>query len=163
PLFGLPELPRLDLPATPFRHLHWYRREDAEIFFGRGKDIRDLYQRVASPDGAPIVLFYGQSGVGKSSLLAAGLLPRLEQGYRALYARRDQALGLSATLDQALGDASDRWLDLEQAAGRPLVVVVDQVEEVFTRPWSGAEDELPAFLDNVTRIFADPARRRAVA
>ena len=30
PLFGLPPLPPLDLPDKPYRHLDWYRREDAE-------------------------------------------------------------------------------------------------------------------------------------
>lgn len=36
PLFGLPELPSLDLPDKPYRYLDWYRREDAAIFFGPG-------------------------------------------------------------------------------------------------------------------------------
>ena len=73
PLFGLPPLPELDLPASPYRRLEWYTREQAELFFGRGQQIRDLYQRVTEPGGAPILLLYGQSGVGKSSLLDAGL------------------------------------------------------------------------------------------
>jgi hypothetical protein len=37
PLFGLPPIPPGDLPDKPFRHLHWFAREHAEIFFGRKK------------------------------------------------------------------------------------------------------------------------------
>ena len=95
PFFGLPELPPLDLPDKPYRYLDFYRREDAEIFFGRGREIRELYEQVTAAGSPPIILFYGQSGVGKSSLLAAGLLPRLEESHAVRYARRDQALGLS--------------------------------------------------------------------
>src|SRR5437667_146371 len=79
PLFGLPGLLRVDLPAKPYRHVECFRREDAEVFFGRGQDIAALFRRVTGPDGDPVLLFYGQSGVGKSSVLDAGLLPRLEQ------------------------------------------------------------------------------------
>ena len=43
-----------------------------------------MYERVTTPESAPILLLYGQSGVGKSSLLAAGLLPRLEDAESVL-------------------------------------------------------------------------------
>jgi hypothetical protein len=67
PLFGLPKPPAQDLPPEPFRHLDWFRRKDAEIFFGREYQIRDLYQRVTDTTTPPLILLYGQSGVGKSS------------------------------------------------------------------------------------------------
>ena len=50
PLFGLPPVPAQDLPPSPFRYLSWFAREQAEIFFGRGYEIRDLYQRATDPD-----------------------------------------------------------------------------------------------------------------
>lgn len=166
PLFGLPELPPLDLPDKPYRYLDWYRREDAGIFFGRGREIRQLYDRVTAPDGPPIVLLYGQSGVGKSSLLAAGLLPRLEAGHAVRYARRDQALGLAGTLAAALGTGPDAdpaaaWRGLEAETGRPLLVILDQVEELYTRPNLGQPDEMAAFLAAATALFGDPGLRPA--
>ena len=95
------------------------------------------------------MLFYGQSGVGKSSLLAAGLLPRLEDSHAVRYARRDQAAGLLGTLAAALGAAPDAdlsaaWRALEALTGRPLLVVLDQMEEVFTRPNPQQPDETGA-------------------
>jgi hypothetical protein len=51
-----------------------------EPFFGRSTEIRDLYQRLLA---RRIVLLHSPSGAGKSSLIHAGLLPRLrEEGFR---------------------------------------------------------------------------------
>ena len=164
PLFGLPALPDMDLPESPFRYLDWFRREDAPVFFGRGFQIRDLYERVTAPGGEPVILFYGQAGVGKSSLLAAGLLPRLEGDHDVRYLRRDQAHGLAGDLWQAL-DAVDgtslreAWLDLEAQTDKPVVVILDQAEEVFTRPQPGQADELAAFLDAVQPTLVDREQR----
>ena len=103
PLFGLPEPARVEAPAEPFKHLASFTREDAPIFFGRGREIRELYEAVTAADGAPILLVYGASGVGKSSLLAAGLLPRLEADFAVALERRDGESGLVGSLAGALG------------------------------------------------------------
>lgn len=163
-LFGMPDLPLADLPDKPYRYLDWYRREDANIFFGRRREIRDLYDRVTATGSSPIVLLYGQSGVGKSSLLAAGLLPRLESSHAVRYARRDQAAGLVGTFAAALGAAPDAdlavtWRALETQNGQPLLVVLDQVEEIFTRSNLQQPDEMARFLTWLEALFADPDRR----
>ncbi len=164
PLFGLPSPPAFALPDKPFHYLEWYRREDAEIFFGRGREIRDLYDRVTAEDGEPIILLYGQSGVGKSSLLAAGLLPRLEGSHLIRYVRREQGLGLLGTLAAALDGVSEQdlataWHEMEAQSGKPLLAVLDQVEEVFTRPNMQQPDELANFLDALAQLFGDGANR----
>jgi WD40 repeat protein len=160
PLFGLPSLPKLDPPARPYRHLEWYTREQAELFFGRGPQIRDLYQRVTEQDGAPIILLYGQSGVGKSSVLDAGLRPRLECDHITLYRRRDQDRGLLGTLQDALGSATAAaWCAKEGQEDKPLVLIVDQLEEVFTRPNAQRPNELDEFLAALQDIFSDRTRR----
>ena len=64
--------PEDDLP-DPFKHLTYFTEKDAEVFFGRGYQIRVLYG--ADGNGPPILLLH-DSGVGKSSLLDAGLVPR---------------------------------------------------------------------------------------
>jgi Leucine-rich repeat (LRR) protein len=103
PLFGLPEITQTHLPEKPYRFLERYHKEDAEIFFGRSYYIRELYNRATDKNSAPVTLLYGQSGVGKSSLLDAGLLPRLQQVAEVCYIRRDPALGLLGTFKKALG------------------------------------------------------------
>lgn len=170
-LFGLPPLPPGDLPRQPFRHLHWFERRHAELFFGRGPQIRQLYDAVTLPDGEPLILLYGQSGVGKSSLLEAGLLPRLETTCQLRYLRRAQQQGLLGTLQTALGieisrgqasevletleasDLASAWLTLEAQYQKPLIVILDQVEEIYTRPDPAQPDELEHFLDVLQTIF----------
>ena len=153
PEFGLPSLPERDLPESPFRHLAWFTAEHAEVFFGRGYQVRELYEQVTDSTGPPILLLYGASGVGKSSLLDAGLVPRLESGGHAVrYARRDWQEGLSGSLRAALRVASEqaaldeRWRAEEGRLDRPLVVFLDQVEEVFTRPHPARPGELDEFI-----------------
>jgi len=162
-LFGLPPLPEQDLPESPYRHLNWFRREDAEVFFGRGHEIRKLYGLLTTGT-QPIILFYGQSGVGKSSLLDAGLMPRLEQSCEVRYLRR-RAGGLLDTLQLAfLPEASNvpietAWLAKEEQLKKPLIVFLDQVEELYTKPIKDLPDELDQLLRMVKATFGDPKCR----
>jgi WD40 repeat protein len=173
PCRGLPGLPRSPLPAAPYRFLERFTARDAEIFFGRNREIRELYDRVTSEGGAPVVLLYGQSGAGKSSFLDAGLLPRLASTSSAIYVRRDRNKGLLRTLVDALvpalpgvgAQSASRapaealrlaWLGTETATARPLVVVVDQVEEAFTLPSADA-NELGELVDALSLFQGGPA------
>jgi hypothetical protein len=165
PLLALPRVSLPTLPRPPYRHLLWYTREYAEVFFGRGYDIRKLYDLIHSPARAPIVLYYGQTGVGKSSVLEAGVLPRLEANrevlYRVRYARRDQARGLLGTLARELaGDAgaldlAKCWRDYETREKARLVLILDQVEEAFTRPRGDPAGELEELLQALAATFAE--------
>jgi len=164
PLFGLPEAPLGDLPPKPYRHLNWFTRKHAEIFFGRGRQIRDLYDLVMAADSAPIILLYGQSGVGKSSLLEAGLMPRLESSHAIQYHRRQQESGLLGSVLEALGATekmtiAQAWLTLENAHQKPAIVILDQVEEVYTRPNPDLPDELQKFLEALALAFVDSVKR----
>lgn len=163
-LFGLPPLPRHDLPETPFRHLQWYDQTHAELFFGRGQEIRTLYEMVTSADAPPILLLYGQSGVGKSSLLAAGLLPRLEGRFLVRYGRRDPTSSLLGSLSTMLGSPSpdgiaDTWQRLEAESGLPLLLILDQVEEAYTRQGGAGDEEFAALLEALQPLFAAKDQR----
>jgi hypothetical protein len=162
PLWGLPRPPERDLPDVPYRHLQWFREEDAEIFFGRDREIRDLYDHVVAPSDPPILLFCGQSGVGKSSLLAAGLIPRIRSTHDVTYLRRRSQPGLAGTLRDGLGadpEASvrDAWHAAEARAGGPLVIILDQVEEAYSR--SGPAGEMETFVRALVEIFSIPSAR----
>lgn len=63
--------------GSPFPGLRSFTPEDAPIFFGRGRETDELIQRLRSGSNR-FVLVVGGSGSGKSSLVAAGLLPRLK-------------------------------------------------------------------------------------
>lgn len=171
PLYALPPLPpSFDLPETPFRLLDRYKKQDAPVFFGRASYVRQLYQRLTNPQGSPVVMLCGQSGVGKSSLLEAGVLPRLEQVSQVMYLRRSEDLGLTGTLAQGLGLKSgkdeisaaavlDAWFQREANTQPGLTIILDQLEEVFTRPIADNPNELPDFAAILQAVFADPTRR----
>ncbi|TWT55540.1 nSTAND1 domain-containing NTPase [Allorhodopirellula solitaria] len=165
PLFGLPPPDETNLTESPYKHLNWFTKDDAEIFFGRGRQIREMYDALSS-GSQPVILFYGQSGVGKSSLLNAGVLPRLTKSCEIRYERRGDR-GLLATLKKALGLAADdaipietAWRASEAEPGKPpLIVILDQVEECYTRPILDLPDELAQLLRAVEATFGDPAQR----
>jgi transcriptional regulator with XRE-family HTH domain len=74
----------------PYPGLVPFEERDARIFYGRGELAAQLVQRIAEQlDRTGILLVAGESGAGKSSLLGAGLMPRLAAG--------------------ALGPGSERW------------------------------------------------------
>ncbi|MDJ0634641.1 MAG: CHAT domain-containing protein [Xenococcaceae cyanobacterium MO_188.B29] len=64
-------------PACPYRGLFAFREKDADIFYGREAVGEELYQRVESRQ--TLVAVVGASGSGKSSVVFAGLIPRLRQ------------------------------------------------------------------------------------
>ena len=138
-LEDLPSLPDLDLPSTPYCQVYRFTKKEAPIFFGRAGDIRAVYEAITGSARKSILLLYGESGVGKSSLLDAGVLPRLELVHEVLYLRRRHQEKLVETLARGLNTSVEpklilaAWKDREQK-GRPLTVIFDQVEEVYTNP-----------------------------
>ncbi|KST64060.1 nSTAND1 domain-containing NTPase [Mastigocoleus testarum] len=64
------------LPNSPYKGLSAFKEKDAEIFFGRDRFIADLVDSANTEALVPVV---GASGSGKSSLVFAGLVPRLRE------------------------------------------------------------------------------------
>ena len=103
-------------------------------------------------------------------MLEAGLKPRLENRFRVRYQRRADS-GLSDALRVSISSklqpdkTKTAWWLLEQklrergGAERPLVVILDQVEEVFTRPGATGSTELAEFVELVRSIFVNIRRR----
>ncbi|MGD0581415.1 MAG: hypothetical protein ABR974_00565 [Bacteroidales bacterium] len=61
---------------SPFKFLDSYTKEDRDIFFGREREIEELYHRVFE---SKIMLVYGVSGTGKSSLIHCGLANKFQE------------------------------------------------------------------------------------
>lgn len=62
--------------GSPFPGLRAFTADDAAIFFGRGRETDALVRILAGPASRFLAVF-GASGWGKSSLVSAGLMPRL--------------------------------------------------------------------------------------
>jgi Novel STAND NTPase 1/WD domain, G-beta repeat len=69
----------VDVKGSPFRGLAAFGAKHAPVFFGRSRDIAKATDRLkdAAEKGCAFLLVDGPSGSGKSSLVRAGLLPRL--------------------------------------------------------------------------------------
>src|SRR4051812_46963994 len=63
--------------AEPFPGLRPFEEEDCQFFFGRESQITELISRLGRHR---FVAVLGESGSGKSSLVRAGLIPRLKYG-----------------------------------------------------------------------------------
>ncbi|MEK6804213.1 MAG: SUMF1/EgtB/PvdO family nonheme iron enzyme [Nitrospirota bacterium] len=87
-----PESPVIQAPASPatvtwdikekgspYPGLLHFTRKYAPVFFGRDAEICEILDRLRGPEGR-FILISGDSGVGKSSVVDAGILPKLEQG-----------------------------------------------------------------------------------
>lgn len=61
--------------GNPYRGLNPFEEEHKNLFFGRDSEIRLILERLKSE---PLVVVVGDSGIGKSSLCRAGIIPRVE-------------------------------------------------------------------------------------
>lgn len=64
------------MPPVPYKGLNPYAEADAEIFFGRTRDTQRIINNLLA---WPLTVLYGQSGVGKSSVLRAGVIHALRE------------------------------------------------------------------------------------
>ena len=81
------------LPDEPYRSLASYERRHRALFMGRDGDIIRFAQLLDEP-ATQVLVLHGETGVGKSSFLRAGVIPYLEDecvGYRFLRSREAQA------------------------------------------------------------------------
>lgn len=90
----------------PLKFLDAYTREDHDLFFGRQPEIEALYEMVFQAD---LLLLYGASGTGKTSLIQCGLANKFQPyDWMPLSIRRrdDINASLAATLDAAGGQVA---------------------------------------------------------
>ncbi len=66
-------------PQSPYRGLFAFQEADAELFFGRDREIERIVEALRSKRMAALL---GASGMGKSSIVYAGVIPRLRQDAR---------------------------------------------------------------------------------
>jgi len=159
-LLDRPEPPPEVVPC-PYPGMVPFRPEDARFFFGRDAEIQDLLTRLRAHR---FLMVIGSSGSGKSSLVLAGLLPRLADPnvfppgtWKAIMLR--PGVAPCAELAARLGgdpDPLDPVLMTLLAAGPPaqrLLLYVDQFEEVFSLVKDRAEQD--RFLSRLRAMRAD--------
>ncbi|MGW6708461.1 NACHT and WD repeat domain-containing protein [Streptomyces sp. NPDC054956] len=135
----------------PYPGLEAFGEEDAAVFFGRERETAELVARLhpALPDRARrFVTVVGPSGSGKSSLVRAGVLPALA-GRRS---RWNAGPALTPGTDPV---GTLRRAVAEAGTARPLVLVVDQLEELLTL---SGPNERTAFAEAVRELLREEPR-----
>jgi uncharacterized protein YjbI with pentapeptide repeats len=121
---------------NPYQGLQAFTPATKQFFFGRDREIEALVQKVQQCGFVPVI---GASGSGKSSIVRAGLIPRLEGlGWRILPVMKPgtepMAMLRSVTPDLYVGDAIEPVASVKTRipGNEKILLVVDQFEEVFT-------------------------------
>jgi serine/threonine protein kinase/DNA-binding SARP family transcriptional activator/WD40 repeat protein len=162
---------------NPYKGLRAFGETDTEDFYGRDSLVTELVSVVADHR---LVAVVGPSGIGKSSVVRAGLLPALRDGVlpgSQMWVISDMFPGsypyeeLAAAVLRVAVDRPDDLVDelardelgIRRVAKRllpsdtDLLLVIDQFEELFTLT---ADEEIRRrFLDGLTELAADSRAR----
>jgi DNA-binding SARP family transcriptional activator/serine/threonine protein kinase/WD40 repeat protein len=163
--------------ANPYKGLEPFTEADGGVFFGRKTFVDELAGRLRMPGiEGRFIAIVGASGSGKSSVVRAGLLPQLRAGAvdgsdqwfiatmvpgSAPFAELEGSLrSVSVTRGpsgstQDLDERFQSVLDEAHGDGAPLLLVIDQLEELFTQV--SDEDVRGSFLRGLTRTLQDPS------
>lgn len=151
----------------PFKFLDAYTPEDKEIFFGRDMEIQQLYEMLFQTN---LVLVYGVSGTGKTSLIQCGLANKFETyDWLPITIRRKSNLNdslaeaLEALSAEEEADELDALFEEDNLSGfakqlkdiyaeysRPIYLIFDQFEELYVL---GKQAEQEAFVQTVKEVL----------
>lgn len=177
--------------ASPFPGLSAFEKQDAAVFFGRDdvliRLIETLRKRLTR-GGEKLITVLGASGSGKSSVLRAGLLPRLERDrenwivlppFRPQYdpagrlidnliaslPNQDQTEQLASELEssdpaKALANIARQLRRAHRAPDAQIIIPIDQAEELFS---IADRDAANAFWTLLSAMLADSLPFVAVA
>jgi CHASE2 domain-containing sensor protein len=132
--------------GTPYVGLDYFGEEDAGLFFGRDDERKRI---IGNLRASRLTLLYAESGVGKSSLLRAGVAARLRELAARSVVERGSARYVPVVFSAWRGDSRADLIAALEAAARPLMH--DDVE--LALPRHALED---AIEHVVTTVGATP-------
>jgi formylglycine-generating enzyme required for sulfatase activity/energy-coupling factor transporter ATP-binding protein EcfA2 len=164
-------------PKSPYPGLRPFEIDEWSIFFGREQMIDEVIDRLAAHH---LVMIHGSSGSGKSSLVRAGVLPKLARQHMRAgtpwqtcsirpsggplwnLAKEFARLGGDADDVERIGQIMSQFNrqgatlsaiagSLDSLKGRRLCILVDQFEELFRFEKETSREEAELFVDLLVR------------
>lgn len=164
---NLPPAPELNPDNNPYRGLQAFEEEHAHLFFGRQQQVKRLEAFVLEH---PLTIVLGASGTGKSSVVKAGLIPKLRASIsedwqilppirpgnsplkslaRAVLDLNNEVKTITTeieVLSETLAQCPKKLVDIvvnwgKQHPYKRLLLVIDQFEELITLCQSSQERE----------------------
>ena len=134
-------------PPCPYPGMRPFASGQEDVFFGRDGEIEAVISGLRRQRFVAVI---GPSASGKSSLALAGVAPRLRQhGLDGGEGWHVEIMRVGAEPVAELGRATERWR--AAPGGRPLLLVVDQLEELYAPAIADPrefEDAFAALLDD---------------
>ena len=146
------------MAQSPFKLFEPYSSNDKNIFFGRDAEIYALYSLLQQ---TRLVLIYGASGTGKTSLINAGLpkVFKLTDWFRISIRRKDNInqsfrTELARLSEQTVvSDLAASITEVYESRWIPIYLVFDQFEELFTL---GNHEERVQFFKDIQTLLDKP-------
>ncbi len=143
--------------SSPFKFLAPYDLEDREYFFGRDGEIEELYKLIFESN---LILVYGASGVGKTSLVQCGLASRfLKTDWFDLHVRRRENINESLRHEIRKSvvtplEENDTLPDMIESLFldyfKPVFLIFDQFEELYIL---GDKEERAQFIEDIAELI----------
>lgn len=140
--------PLAETSLCPYVGLQPFHEADREFFFGRNRDQRIISANLLS---SPITILYGSSGVGKSSLLMAGVIPHLHHEHPkvpVVMFREWASPDFQMTLARACIDAV--W---KEDTGQPKPAETMPFDEILRACVEAAHDTILIMFDQFEEYF----------
>ncbi|WMX13774.1 MULTISPECIES: ATP-binding protein [unclassified Aureispira] len=144
---------------SPFKFLDSYDKKDKAIFFGRTQETYELYDRIFETN---LVLLYGASGTGKTSLINCGLGNQFEStDWHPIFIRRKD--NIMESMKEEFQEHAIKKIDpstsmIDQVRSlyldyfKPIYLIFDQFEEIFIL---GDKEEQRIFFEMIYQLLEE--------
>ena len=158
--------PLVPAAASPFKFLDAYGQDDRAVFFGRDEEIETFYRLLGE---SRLVLVYGQSGTGKTSLIQCGLTSKFSPtNWLPVFVRRADdlnnallqalnALAITPLAQNATVPQAVRSVYLDHL--RPVFLIFDQFEELYVL---GTKAEQDQFYETIQALLGTDVSCRII-